>query len=186
MSSLVAQARYLLAQRTPLAVDCGRVCARACCAGGDACGMRLFPGEEELLEDMEERWNCIQTADGGTLLVCHGHCNRAKRPLACRLFPLFPYLDARSGRIRAVYDPRAWRICPLVREQRRVALDRDFVRSVRTVGRLIAQEEEGRRFLLAQAEEIDEYNRFLRLDAERGPVCRRLAGNRVRKKGRLP
>lgn len=173
MSSLTAQARYLLAKRTPMPADCGRVCARACCAGDEACGMRLFPGERELLGPMEGRWDFVETADGGTLVVCQGDCERSMRPLACRLFPLFPYLDARTGRVRAVYDPRAWRVCPLVREHGRVRLDRDFVRTVRTVGRLLAGEEEGRRFLLAQAEEIDAINRFLRLDEQRGPVCRR-------------
>lgn len=119
MSSPVEQARYLLENRTPLAVDCGQVCGHACCRcqGDEPCGMRLFPGEEALLRETEGM--TLLPAEGGTLLVCGGRCRRSERPLACRLFPLFPYLDAATGRIRAVYDPRAYRVCPLVREHRR-------------------------------------------------------------------
>ncbi|MBS1326717.1 MAG: hypothetical protein HP041_01825, partial [Oscillospiraceae bacterium] len=107
------QARYLLENRTPLAVDCGQVCGHACCRcqGDEPCGMRLFPGEEALLRETEGM--TLLPAEGGTLLVCGGRCRRSERPLACRLFPLFPYLDAATGRIRAVYDPRAYRVCPL-------------------------------------------------------------------------
>ena len=42
-----------------------------------------------------------------------------------------------------------------------------------TVGRLLAEEEEGRRFLLEEAAEIDAVDRFLRLKDERGPLCRK-------------
>ena len=167
----------LLDDLTPLAGDCGRVCGAACC--GDCrpagltegpCGMRLFPGEAVLLTGLPGF--TLLPDENGVLLVCEGRCDRRNRPLACRFFPLFPHLDA-QGRIRAVYDPRAWRVCPLVREHRRVPLERDFVRTVRTVGRLLAEEEEGRRFLLEEAAEIDAVDRFLRLKDERGPLCRK-------------
>lgn len=176
MEDYIAQAWYLLENRTPLPADCGRVCGRACCRGSarEKRGMRLFPGDQERLKD---GFSLYSAADGGVLAVCgekdgRGHCDRSRRPLACRLFPLFPHLDE-EGRIRAVYDPRAWRVCPLVREHARVPLNREFVRAVRTVGRLLTQDEDCRRFLREQSREIEEVNRFLRLHEARAPICRK-------------
>ena len=104
--------------------------------------------------------------------MCEGRCDRRNRPLACRFFPLFPHLDA-QGRIRAVYDPRAWRVCPLVREHRHVPLQPAFVRGVRHVGRLLTEDPACREELRRQAAEIDEINRFLRLEEGRAPICRK-------------
>ena len=171
----------LLDDLTPLKADCGRVCGAACCRDcspegeeGGRSGMLLFPGEREALAslDGEEEGFAFLPAGEDTLLVCGGHCRRGLRPLACRLFPLFPHVD-REGRVRAAYDPRAWRVCPLVREQRHVPLQRPFVRAVRRVGRLLMQDEACRDFLLRQSREMDEIDRFLRLGEERAPICRR-------------
>ncbi|MBQ8751588.1 MAG: hypothetical protein IJZ13_00605 [Clostridia bacterium] len=134
---------------TPLSVDCGQLCSGACCKGGDEpAGMRLFPGEETAFDGAA----VIDTPDGGRLLTCSGRCDREKRPLACRIFPLFPYLSA-DGRIRAVWDPRALRLCPLV--QARYTPDRAFIRAVRRAGRRLTATPEGRRFLQENAAEID-------------------------------
>lgn len=134
---------------TPLSVDCGQLCGGVCCRGGDEpAGMRLFPGEETAAEGFV----VTDTPDGGRLLTCAGHCDRVARPLSCRIFPLFPYLSA-DGRMRAVWDPRAFRLCPLVRA--RYTPDRAFIRAVRRAGRRMAGVPEGRRFLLENAAEID-------------------------------
>ena len=167
----------LMDDLTPLAGDCGRVCGAACC--GDCrpagltegpCGMRLFPGEAVLLTGLPGF--TLLPDENGVLLVCEGRCDRRNRPLACRFFPLFPHLDA-QGRIRAVYDPRAWRVCPLVREHRHVPLQPAFVRGVRHVGRLLTEDPACREELRRQAAEIDEINRFLRLEEGRAPICRK-------------
>lgn len=170
----------LLDDLTPLAKDCGRVCGAACCgdcrpaglpsAGESPCGMRLFPGEAALLDGVPGF--TILPDSGSGLLVCEGRCDRRMRPLACRFFPLFPHLGA-EGRVRAVYDPRAWRICPLVREHIHVPLQPAFVRGVRHVGRLLAEDPACRAELRRQAAEIDEINRFLRLEEGRAPICRK-------------
>lgn len=133
--------------------------------------MRLFPDE------LSARERQAMAGDGfafypGDLAVCSGRCRREQRPLGCRLFPLFPYLT-KEGRIRAVYDPRAYRICPLVRQAAHVPLRRDFVRLVRRAGRILASDEACRAFLDAQSREIDEVGRFLRLESVRPPICRR-------------
>ena len=52
---------------------------------------------------------------GMLLLTCGGVCDRALRPLACRMFPLTPVLSVRDGRERLSVrtDPRAFAVCPL-------------------------------------------------------------------------
>ena len=158
----------LLGELTPLTADCGEVCGAACCHGSDSEGMLLFPGEAAHLA-CENR---VTRENGRELYVCNGECDRDTRPLSCRLFPLFPIVTA-DGRVRAVYDPRAYRVCPLVQLQDNVRLDRHFVRAVRAVGRRIAASPEGLAFLKEQTAEIAEINRFLQLDAKRAPICRR-------------
>lgn len=169
MSNYLREARDLLEGITPLEVNCGQVCGARCChADEQAGGMRLFPGEEAFSGDY-----CLTaTADGGTLLTCDGTCDRATRPLACRIFPLFPYVEE-SGRVRAVYDPRAFRVCPLVRECAHVPLRRDFVRAVRRVGRLLMADPACADFLRQQSREIDLLWQLLPLDKQRPPVARR-------------
>ena len=158
----------LLGDLTPLTADCGAVCAAACCKGGDNEGMLLFPDEAAFLY-CEDR---IVRENGRELYVCDGTCDRDLRPLSCRLFPLFPIVT-NEGRIRAVYDPRAYHVCPLVQLNDNVRLDTTFVRAVRAVGRRIAADPAGLAFLKEQTAEIEEINRFLRLDEKRSPVCRR-------------
>ena len=159
-----------MAEVTPLPQDCGQVCGGRCCLPSEgSSGMLLFPGEEE---GMEEAGFSLTPASEGVLLTCGGTCQREKRPLACRFFPLFPHLDE-QGRIRAVYDPRGYRLCPLLQASERVELDKDFVRAVRRAGRVLAGDEACRAFLRKISVEIDELDRFLRLGEGRSPICRR-------------
>ena len=85
---------------TPLRADCGALCDRACCKGDDCTGMRLFPGEQTRLRVRE-------TDDGGRLAVCDGSCERAERPLACKIFPFFPTVDERGRVFGGGYPRRA-------------------------------------------------------------------------------
>ena len=170
MNNCLERAYALLEELTPLTTDCGAVCGGRCCqVSADSEGMLLFPGEETLLA---EDGYTIRPADGGYLLTCDGTCDRTKRPLSCRIFPLFPVLTE-EGRVRAVYDPRGWRMCPLVRECAHVPLDRDFVRTVRRVGRILAADPACAAFLRMQTTEIDDLNRLLGLEEERPPIARR-------------
>ncbi len=170
MADLIQQAWDLLADVTPLAVDCGQVCDGRCCRASDESeGMRLFPGEQELLAD---GGFTLTPADGGVLLTCDGCCRRELRPLMCRLFPLFPYVDA-SGRVRAVYDPRSYRLCPLTREMAHVRLQPAFVRAVRRAGRLLLADAACAAFLREQSREIEDLWRLLPLNEARAPIARR-------------
>lgn len=170
----------LLENLTPLELDCGSLCGVRCCQNTleeSVCGMRLFPGEMEFQKQLLLEQDDGFSFPSGHLVVCRGYCHRWNRPLSCRIFPLFPYMDI-SGRIQAIYDPRAWRVCPLVRYHQRVRLQPPFVRRVRQVGRILAADTTCREFLWEQSREIDEMNRFLRLETVRPPICRRNPGIR--------
>ena len=170
MNKHLERAYALLEKLTPLTTDCGAVCGGRCCReSADSEGMLLFPGEETLLAG---DGYTIRPADGGWLLTCGGTCDRTRRPLACRIFPLFPYVTA-EGRVKAVYDPRGYRMCPLVRECAHVPLERDFVRAVRMAGRILMSDPACAAFLRQNSREIDELNRLVALDEQRAPIARR-------------
>lgn len=130
---------------TPLFGDCGELCDKACCKGDDKTGMRLFPHEPSPLKAIE--------AEGGALAVCGGSCNRSERPLSCRIFPFFPTIDD-EGRIRVKIDMRAYRLCPLAENSESIRFDKDFLRAVRRVGRLLSRDAECLEYLKETSEEI--------------------------------
>ncbi len=149
----IARAREILQDVTPLRTDCGLICGGACCHSlpGETTGMLLFPGEAA---DYANRPGYTLTETGhGTLLTCEGRCNRADRPLSCRLFPLLPLL--RPDGVKVATDLRAKAVCPLAR-QGKDALDPDFVAAVRRVGHLLAGDETQRAFLARLTETQDE------------------------------
>ena len=134
------EAYNLLEAATPLGrVDCGSVCNAVCCT--DDCGdsMELFPYEKELFEQLEG----FEITEGDVpLLKCSGVCERSERPLACRIYPLFPLVtDDEDGNetVRVIYDPRATFSCPLCSQK--VKLDRRFVRAVRRAGKYLLKDE---------------------------------------------
>lgn len=142
----------LLDELTPLTADCGHICGKACCKGDETQGMRLFPHEGTVLP-------MTDTEDGGRLAVCAGECCRAQRPLACRIFPLFPYVHA-DGHISAEIDLRAYRLCPLATHANGVKFDPRFIRAVRRVGRLLARDPEILAYMKEVSAEIDTFRLF--------------------------
>lgn len=144
----------MLGALTPMHEDCGRLCGAACCRGDENTGMRLFPGERTTLD-------VRPTEDGGRLAVCSGSCRREERPLACRIFPLFPTVDAR-GRVFVEPDDRAARLCPLLSCGEERVFDARFIRALRRVGRLLAREPACRAFMQQATQEIDTYRMLLR------------------------
>ena len=128
----------LLQYATPLRTDCGVLCEQSCCKGDDATGMLLFPGEPtpfRVLENGDRR-----------LAVCGGRCCRRERPLACRIFPFFPFQNP-DGNIRARIDPRGARICPLVRVQQEVQFSHRFLHRVQRAGAQLRRDTACRAFL---------------------------------------
>ncbi len=145
--------RKILGELTPLHGDCGAACGCACCQGDADTGMRLFPREESIFPVRE-------LENGVRLVVCDGTCDRDERPLACRLFPFFPTIDER-GRIFVEADPRAMRLCPLLTHSDELVFDKRFFKAVKKVGKLLAKDEDCRRFLEETTAEIDTYRAFL-------------------------
>ncbi len=170
MTETVRKARELLSTLTPLTSDCGQVCGGRCCrASAQSIGMLLFPGEETLLP---ADGFTVRDTPGGKLVVCDSTCRRDNRPLTCRLFPLFPVMGV-DGRVRVIYDPRGWRLCPLVRQCEHVPFSRDFVHAVRCAGRLLFDDPDIAPFMKQQQEEIEDLGRLLPLSDCRPPIMRR-------------
>lgn len=120
------RAYRLFGGRTPIPADCGRLCSSKCCQGGEEDGMILFPFEElalaraDFLTITKQRMGTQRVA----FAVCPGHCDRALRPLSCRLYPFAPMLE--KGRVRIVPDPRAAYFCPLLQKEAGPYLDKAF------------------------------------------------------------
>lgn len=119
MSLSYKKAWKLLEHATPVKTDCGALCHAACCKGGSGDGMLLYPGEERMYAKGGD-WFRISdsqiTLSDGTpvkLFVCTGSCDRTRRPLACRIFPILPHLDG-SDYLDFVPDLRGAMICPLL------------------------------------------------------------------------
>lgn len=127
----------VLRKTTPLNFDCGKICNGKCCKGDEKTGMLLFPGEEKLIDpDI----NVIENEQGDKLAVCNGSCDRNRRPLSCRIYPLFPVLYEEEGKceIKVVFDFRA--DCPL--SEGEYGFNRRFIKAVKRVGKYLLLNEE--------------------------------------------
>ena len=153
LPEVIARARALFDNLTPLATDCGLTCGGACCLPmeGENTGMLLFPGEEAYYEGLPGY--TMTATPQGTLLTCSGRCKREDRPLSCRLMPLIPLI--RPDGVKVAADARAKAVCPLAR-QGKDALLPDFVQAVRQAGRILAEDDAQRAFLLQLTREQDE------------------------------
>ena len=93
------------------------------------------------------------------VMLCTGTCERERRPLGCRIFPLTP-VRGRDGAWTVRMDARARAMCPLVRSGVR-GLDPDFVRAVRRALRIIAEDPDGDAFLEKWRRLEEEYRKPL-------------------------
>jgi len=160
---LYEKAYAMLDKTTPLVTDCGKLCERACCAAADEkTGMYLFPGEEEMFAG-EHPWLAIEksslTYGRGKpvfLAVCDGHCPRGARPLACRIFPLTPYIEPRGSLVIRT-DPRAVPICPLARGSSPQKMEENFIDTVADAFRILINDKEIISFISEISRLIDEY-----------------------------
>ncbi len=145
-TELILKAYEAIGNLTPLKSDCGRLCNAVCCKGDDDTGMLLFPGEEELYQN-DDCFTVTKTDYGMPLLLCRGMCQRDKRPLSCRIFPLA--LVNKDGFMKVIADPRSRVMCPLYRQAANNRLDPAFVKAVKEAGKILFEDEELRSFMQA-------------------------------------
>ncbi len=153
---------------TPVPVDCGRLCGKACCKGDDS-GMFLFPGEEEVFRLLSPDWVHVGSTDfiyeykekkyRTPIAMCGGHCDRYQRPLACRIFPLTPYIGE-SGRVEIITDPRAKGVCPLAKAYHIDDYEEYFVKNIKKAFTLLAKNRKIYAFLKEYSKYIDDFKRF--------------------------
>ncbi len=161
-NELYLKAYQILDQVTPLKSDCGLLCNKACCDGGeDDLGMYLFPGEELILSESSHfrilPTDILLENDSNILLAnCDGKCDRKFRPLSCRIFPLTPYLTYQDI-LTVDLDIRAAGICPLINGKKSPPIHPDFIRAVRKAVRLLSKDPEILNFIEKLSRILDEY-----------------------------
>ena len=79
--------------------------------------------------------------------MCLAPCKRDERPLSCRLFPLFPYVEEKDGEnvLNIALDVRALGVCPIA--ENKDQLNRKFLRNVRIVSAVLQRNSEIADFL---------------------------------------
>lgn len=153
---------------TPVPVDCGQLCGKACCKGEDS-GMFLFPGEKEVFNLLNPDWITIEKTDftyeynektyNTPIAMCTGNCDRYQRPLACRIFPLTPYIS-KSGSLEIIIDPRAKSVCPMAKSFFIEDFDAAFVKNITKAFSLLMKNKQFKAFMREYSNYIDEFNRF--------------------------
>lgn len=153
---------------TPIKADCGLLCGSACCKGDDA-GMFLFPGEESVYKLLEPDWITIEPTDFTyefdgkqytvNMAICSGVCDRFERPLACRIFPLTPYIR-KDGSMDIIIDPRAKSVCRLAQGLRLEDFSPLFIKNIRRAFILLAKNRRIYAFLKEYSLYLDEFLRF--------------------------
>ena len=155
-TELVVEARELLRDITPMKCDCGELCGAACCVepeDGEIIGMALFPGEKALYESRSEWYKLYYDHRGkNPVLVCRGECPRDQRPLACRIFPLTPYI--KNGKMSVKMDARSAAMCPLYAHGKR-GLQNEFVQKVEQAAEILQRSGSMRLFVENTSREID-------------------------------
>jgi hypothetical protein len=159
-SRLLKYAYSELNKVTPLMADCGELCKKACCKGDQNTGMYLFPGEALLHRGnpfLTIRATAFSTGSSSfPLAACKGSCVRSLRPLACRIFPVTPYITP-NHRLAIIIDPRARFVCPIADNLRLSELNPRFMRAVQRVSKALVMDEETRQYLYDASRIIDEH-----------------------------
>ena len=155
-SETILRAYAAIGESTPLCSDCGALCAAACCEsdGDGQGGVDLLPGEKELIGNADWMEGTHDPYMDAEMIRCTAMCDRERRPVLCRIFPLCPVI----GRWTVRMDARARAMCPLARGGVR-GLDPQFVRGCVRAVRILAEEPDGADFLRRWASIEEEFRR---------------------------
>lgn len=167
MKSTVKKRRWkaiykLLDRVSPVDFDCGKICNSACCSVDeeliydanlteDDMGIYLFPGEDKLhrKNDSWINWQSHEADDFDFPPSWHGKihfircktpptCPRKIRPLQCRTYPLYPYIDD-DDTLHLIYYPHFTPYsCPLI--DSRIPLSERFCKATFTVWKRLIED----------------------------------------------
>lgn len=158
LANAVRRAYARLGRLTPIPADCGQLCGKRCCKGGDNDGMILFPGEETLVSSFsvsEQSLNGVPVC----FAVCTGHCKRETRPLSCRIYPFAPIWDE-NGELAVIPDPRVVYTCPLLTKEALPMIDTRFLHAIRDAFHCLWEIDSARPILMAYSKMLNDYKRF--------------------------
>lgn len=145
----------IIGNSTPFKKDCGMLCGAACCTGEG--GMYLFPREKPLSADFETKSSNFKVLGKNVpIMFCSGRCERHCRPLACRIFPLLPYISV-EGDFKVILDPRGKSMCPVVFSGDLSLIDKTFFKKVKLVGKILMLNPETAEFIYELSRLCDEY-----------------------------
>ncbi len=159
MSKEIIKSAYeMIDKLTPLKSDCGRICESACCVSEGY--MVLFPGESQLLgEGFDISPKVLKGYGAVATARCSGMCDRSRRPLSCRIFPLAPKIV--DGEVFVRMDPRARNVCPLSHKSI-LSLDREFTNTIKKMFSIMFEDSDLAPFIKALSDISDEYAEILK------------------------
>lgn len=139
---------YELLDEPPVPFDCGVLCNKICCKDWkDEVGIYLLPGEEQMFTFKEPwlKWEKHSTEDyefcpdwqGEFYFArCIGNCDRARRPIQCRTFPLIPHLHP-NGRLSIIFNYTYQDLCPLIAKNDYKLLNPQFIKNVELAWKIL-------------------------------------------------
>ena len=138
----------LLENVTPMPFDCGMVCGAACCNAEDEdAGIFLLPGEEVMQEreSGDFAWEEISKSNWFLRCMRTDNCNRQKRPIQCRTFPLMPIINE-SGELEIIVnDMELPYACPLIESE--ADMSEEFYEAVRAAWERLTEIPEVKEYL---------------------------------------
>ena len=120
--------------------------------------MLLFPYEYDLVKEQNYEFTKQDLKGFGDVyaMTCNGTCDRAFRPLSCRIFPLAPKMI--QGKLYVQLDARGRSVCQLTHHSI-LSLNEEFIIAVKKTLIMLSEDDTITRYLSAMSELVDLYKR---------------------------